>query len=118
MLGFQHIQFTGSLTSTASSTATVFAAGGSGTKWCLTKGIISAIAPAVGATLCFVETYTSGTADAGWVFRIPFGTAAANIQEVDFGTHGLQASSTNSRLAWYVDGANASANIVFVGYLR
>jgi len=65
-----------------------------------------------------VETYSGATADAGWVFRIPFGTAAANIQEIDFGPRGIEASSTNTRLAWYVDGANASADVVCLGYYR
>jgi len=118
MRGFKRIQFVGELTSTASSTATIFAAGGSGTKWCLTKGIISAVGPGVGATITFAEIYSGGTAGAGWSFKVPMGSAAANVQAMDFGEEGILASTPNTRLVWSIAGANATADIVFLGYYK
>ena len=118
MRGFKHVQFIGSLTSTASSTATIFAAGGSGTRWVLQKGFVGCVTPAANATLTFQETYSAGTNGAGWSFRIPYATNAQSGISIDFGEHGLEASTTNSRLVWSVGGADATANIVFVGYYR
>jgi hypothetical protein len=117
MLGFKRVQFYGSLTSTGSSTATIFAAGGSGTKWVLNRGIIGCIGPAAGATLTFQETYPAGTA-LGVLMKFPFAVSNVSAIDIDFGDEGFQASATNSRLVWLVEGANASANIAFVGYYR
>lgn len=117
MRGFRKIKAVGSLTSTASSTATIFAAGGSGTKWCLTKGLVTYVTPAANATLTFQETYVDGTAGSV-LFRLPFATNAVAAVNIDFGEDGIEASATNTRLVWLVEGANATANIVFAGYYR
>ena len=116
MLGFKHIQFAGSLTSTASSTATIFAAGGSGTKWCLTKGLITCVGPVADATLSMQETGTNGTA-LNVIYKTPLATWNAPVAW-DFGDHGFEAAATNTRLVWLIEGANASANMICVGYYR
>ena len=117
MIGFGQIQVTSRLTSTASSTAQLFDNGGSGTRWALTKGLISAYTPAAGAYIEFHETYADAT-DIGTFLVVPIATNAAPAINIDFGERGWIATATNSRLVWLIGGANASCDVMFCGYYR
>ena len=116
MLGFKRIQVTSKQTITG--TAVLFAAGGSGTKWSLTRGIISAFVPAAAAYVEFHETTEGATTDLGIIFCVPVATNVVSAIKFDFGERGWVASATNSRLSWTVDGATASIAVNCVGYYR
>ena len=117
MIGYGQIQVTSKLTTTASSTAELFSEGGSGTKWCLTKGLISVFVPAAGAYVELHET-TAAEVDLGTILCVPAATNGVAVVPIDFGEEGWRATATNTRLVWLVGGANASITVICVGYYR
>ena len=108
-----HVQ--GSANITTSATATLFAAGGSGTRWSLQKGLLSVYIGTGNALIDLMETDSTGS-DSATFFTISGSVPV--VLPVDFGEHGFSAASTNSRLALQVTGSEAGVFCMFVGYER
>jgi len=110
-----HIQAKASLTSTGSGSIVIFASE-SGTRWSLTKGAITVYGAGVGAYISLYEVIDASAA--ATILNIPCVTNEMGYMGIDLGEHGWSASQSGSRLNAAVEGANASVNMIFVGYRR
>ena len=110
-----HVQGNASLTSTASGSITIFASATSA-RWTLTKGAVTVVGAGVGARLELYEVTDASTGVR--LLAMPIVTNQLGYYPLDLGDHGYTASQTESRLVAQVAGANASVNMIFVGYRR
>lgn len=117
-----HIEGTLSLGTVASSTATLLAAVGSGTRFHLQKGFVSLLNPGSTApTVVTLYETTSGGTSSRVLGQYPAASNTPAAFPFDFehnGDQGLQASDTNSRLAMAVGGSDCSMHAAIVGYKR
>ena len=101
------------ITSAASASATLIAAGTG--RLHLTKGVVSVITPAgTGLGINFMEV-TSGGTSAATLFTVHHATS--HVWNFDLGEHGWVASAIGSRLVIENTG-DATVNAVFIGYDR
>lgn len=110
-----HIQKKASLTSTASASVVMFASIDN-TRWHWTKGVITVYGAGVGASVEILEVIDASAA--ATLMIVPVVTNMLGLKPIDFGDKGFQASQAGSRLIAQVAGADASVNMLFVGYRR